>query len=190
MSEVVAENVKVREPFVCDTDMKAEWCLSKIRKIRAEQARETEELERQMQFYVAEQSRVKAEADADVAFFEGILRAYFENRVDAGFVKETKSQVTYKLPSGTLMMKHREPEYKKDDATFVQWLKDNGLQGFVKTKETPNWDGLKKTLKKDDKKNPVRIETENGVRYVTEDGLVIDCVEVIDREDVFSVEVN
>ena len=61
MSEAVA--VEVKERFVVDNDMKAEWCLSKIRGIRAEQNRETEELQRQMQFYLDQMEMIKAKAD-------------------------------------------------------------------------------------------------------------------------------
>ena len=40
MSEIVKEDAPVRERFEVDNDMKAEWVLSKIRHIRAEQKKE------------------------------------------------------------------------------------------------------------------------------------------------------
>ena len=49
MSELLQEQ-PVRERFVVDNDMKAEWCLSKIRAAKKNAEREIEELTRQMEF--------------------------------------------------------------------------------------------------------------------------------------------
>lgn len=182
MSEMLAENnVQVREKFICDTDMKAEWCLNKIRKIRAEQQRETEELERQMQFYVDQKAMIDHNADEDVAFFEGILRGYFNNRVDAGFTKETKKQVTYKLPSGTLKVKHLEPkyDYKTGAKDAITFLKENKMEQYVKVKEELDWDDLKKLTKVVD-----------GAVVLKETGEIVPGITATARDDEFSVEVN
>ena len=182
MSEMVAENnVEVKEQFVCDNDMKAEWCLSKIRKIRAEQNRETEELDRQMQFYKDQKEILSAKADEEVAFFEGILRGYFQNRVEAGFTKEAKTQITYKLPTGNLKLKHREPEYdyKTEQKKSVEWLKKSDMGQFIRVKEELNWSDLKPLTKVVD-----------GSVVMAETGEIVPGISVTAREDEFVVEVK
>lgn len=178
MSEAM-EQVVTRERFVVDNDMKAEWCLSKIRKIREKQKRETAELERQMQFYQDQMEIVKHSADEDAAFFEGILREYFEKRVEEGFTKATKTKVTYKLPTGNLILKHYEPEYRRDEKTVIDWLKKEHNSEFIKVEEKLDWAGLKKEVQV------------NGAGCVNaETGEVIPGIEVVDRNDEFVVEVK
>lgn len=181
MSEMVTENsVQVREQFVCDNDMKAEWCLSKIRKIRAEQKREDEELDRQMQFYMNQKDYIDKKADDDVAFFENILHGYFNSRVDEGFTKATKTKVTYKLPTGDLVLKHREPEYDRDDEKLIEWMSEQDeSKHFIKIKRSVDWVEMKKHLK-----------FQPDGTAVDEDGVIVPGVKAIEREDVFDVEVK
>ena len=181
LSEMLAENSQIREQFVCDNDMKAEWCLNKIRRIRAEQKRESEELERQMQFYMDQKDMIDHKADEEVAFFEEILHGYFNSRVDDGFTKATKTKVTYKLPTGNLVLKHRDPEYdyKTEQKKIIEFCENNGLELFVKTEKKLSWIDLK-TLTKVDGTNVVLKET----------GEIVPGIKVTEREDEFEVEVK
>ena len=177
MSELLQEQTEVREQFVVDNDMKAEWCLSKIRKIREDQQTEIAELERQMQFYKDQKEMITAKADSDASFFEGMLQGYFNRRQEDGFTKATKTQVSYKLPSGKLMMKHREPKFDVHDAETVAWLKENKMTDFIKVTEEVNWKELKKAV------------TVTGEAVTDADGQIIPGIEVTEREDEFVVEV-
>lgn len=183
MSELIREEQpqEVRERFTVDNDMKAEWCLSKIRSIRAEQQREKAELERQMAFYRDQIEYINHKADDDAAFFESMLQGYFRSRVDDGFTKATKTKVTYKLPTGELVLKHREPEYdyKSNQQQVLEWLKkqENGRK-YIKTAESLDWAAFKKAVSvKDDK-------------IVTADGEIVPGITVTQRDDEFSVEVK
>ena len=168
------------ERFHVDNDMKAEWCLNKIRGIRAEQKREKDELQRQMQFYLDQMEIVDKKADENAAFFEEMLKGYFVDRVDEGFTKATKTQITYKLPTGVLKLKKQQPsiDYKTHQADTIEWLKQNGFTQFIKTKEELAWSDLKKN-----------VTIQDGAA-VTADGEIIPGIEVTEREDVFEVEVN
>lgn len=176
MSELMQETGEIRERFTVDNDMKAEWCLSKIRHIRAEQKKETDELDRQMRFYQEQKDMVDKKADDDVRYFESLLAEYFANRVDEGFTKATKTQTVYKLPSGRLILKKQAPEFERTDAELLPWLKQNRPE-LVKVKEEPNWAELKKSV------------TINGENVVTGDGEILPGVKVTEREDRFEVEV-
>lgn len=181
MSEVT-NNVSVREPFVCDNDMKAEWCLMKIRKARREQQEQKEELQRQMQFYIDQMAVVDHEADEEVSFFEGILKGYFQKRVDEGFTKEAKTKVSYKLPTGELMMKHRDPEYdyKTNQDQTIKFLEKNKMDAaFVKVKKELNWKDMKPFTKVVD-----------GSVVMKETGEIVPGITATEREDEFIVEVK
>ena len=176
MSELLKEEAPVRERFTVDNDMKAEWVLNKIRKIRAEQKKENDELTRQMQFYKDQMDLVNKQADDDAAWFESMLTPYFADRMEGGFTKSTKTQTTYKLPTGKLVLKHQAPEYERKDDELLPWLKKN-RPDLVKVTESANWAELKKTVKI------------NGENVVTADGEVVPGVKVTEREDKFEVEV-
>lgn len=179
MSEV-AVNIPVREPFTVDNDMKAEWCINKIRKARANQSREKEELQRQMKFYQDQIALVDQQADDEVAFFENMLSPYLQNRIEAGFAKESKSKISYKLPSGELKLVHREPEYNRDEAQkAIQYCEKNGLESYVKVKKELAWNELKK-----------QITVVGHAITLKETGEIIPGITVTEREDEFVVEVK
>ena len=180
MSEAVLEQ-PVRERFVVDNDMKAEWCLDKIRKARKRQQKEKEELQRQMQFYLDQMAVVDHEAEEEVSFFTEMLRPYFQSRVDDGFTKAVKTKVSYKLPTGELVLKHREPEYeyKKEQDKAIAFCKANKLQKYIKVKEELNWKEFK-----------TMTEISGNAVVLKETGEVVPGIEVTEREDVFEVEVK
>jgi len=175
MSE--AQATTAREPFVVDNDMKAEWCLNKIRKARNEQKRERNEIERQMTFYRERLEEIDNEADNEVEFFKSMLRPYFENRVDNNFAKATKTRVSYTLPTGKLILKHMEPVFKRDDKAVIEWLRKEHAGDHIKVKEELDWAGLKKDAK-----------VLGNRCIVPSTGEIIPGIEVYEREDEFEVE--
>ena len=75
------------------------------------------------------------------------------------------------------MLKKQAPEFKRDEKTVIDWLKQNGGTDYVKTVESLDWANLKKD------------STVVGSSIVNSDGEIIPGVEVIEREDKFVVEV-
>lgn len=181
--EIEEEEIKpVRERFDVDNDMKAEWCLDKIRKARKNQNRMKEELERQMQFYLDQIAKVDAEADDEVNFFKSLLAPYFQSRKSEGFTKELKTKVSYKLPTGELMMKHINPtfEYKKEQDKAIAFCKANDeLKKYVKVKEELDWKELKQ----------ITEISGNGVA-LKETGELVPGITVTENEDQFDVDVK
>lgn len=182
MSELLQEEQEkpVRERFVVDNDMKAEWCLSKIRTAKKNAEREIEELTRQMEFYQKRMEQVKHEYEEEKNFFQDMLLPYFNERVEGGFTRATKTQVSYSLPTGKLLLKHREPEYeyKENQKDTIAWLKKNEGEQFIKVKEELDWKSFK------------TIVTVSGNGVCTADGEVIPGIKVTPREDEFIVEVS
>jgi hypothetical protein len=163
--------------FTVDDDQKAEWCLEKIREAKAD-------LMKWIEFYVEQTDKVKAKCEARIAFFEGMLQRYFATVPH----KETKTQESYALPSGKLVLKKQGPDYERDDALILAWLKANDGDRFVKTKESVDWAELKKKI--DVLQLTAGDEKVTEQVVFTETGEVVPGITVTARPDVFKVEVK
>lgn len=165
MSEIVE-----REGFIIDTDAKAEWALGKIRAARADR-------DRMIEWYKAKINEITEQTESETAYLEGMLSGYFRMTEQAH--KRTKTQETYSLPSGKLILKKQNPEYdyKTHQQDAIAWLKANKMTQYVKVTETLDWDSLKKTT------------GTIGGNVVTEDGEIIPGITVTEREEKFVVEV-
>lgn len=133
-----------------------------------------EEYDRMESWYKTQLKRMKEKRDATIAWAKGCLRSYF----DLVPKKTTKTQQSYQMMSGKLVMKHPGPEFDVDDEITVPWLKANGLEQFIKTKETVNWVELKKVL------------TVTPAGMTTEDGEIVPGITVTEREPEFTAVPN
>ena len=154
------------EGFVIDTDAKAEWALQKIREARADR-------DNWVAWYKAKIDEITEQTDFDTMNLERMLAEYFATVPH----KKTKTQESYKLPGGKLVLKVQNPEYKRDDKAVIDWAKANGFGQDVKGEEKLAWAELKDAT----------AVFEGHI--VTEDGEIIPGVEVINREAKFVVEV-
>ena len=152
------------EEVACFDDDSAEYLLRRIREANAQ-------YERMESWYDMQLKKCAEIRDRTVAWAERGLRYYLEVNPAA---KKTKTQLSYELPGGKLVLKAQQPEYERDEEKLVAWLKKNDLGGMVKVKETANWAELKKTLKAD------------GDCMVTTDGEVVPGIKVIEREPKFT----
>ncbi|MBR4352666.1 MAG: host-nuclease inhibitor Gam family protein [Bacteroidales bacterium] len=163
------EEEDLQEVAILD-DASAEYMLKRIREANAQ-------YERMEAWYAMQLEKAKKIRDNTVAWAEGNLRAYF----DMVPTKNTKTQRSYELPGGKLVLKNQEPEFEKaDEAAVVGWLKKNKMNDMIKVKETANWDEMKKAMK-------VQV---NGETVCTEDGEVIPGMKATIREPKFTVTVK
>ncbi len=154
------------EPFRVTDDKKAEWCIRKIREAQAEK-------QRWRDYYAEQQRKIDQEADGTIGYFEALLADYF----DMVPHKRTKTQESYQLPGGKLVRKQQAPEYLRDEAALLPWLKQNAPE-LVKVTETPDWATLRKRL----------IIAPDGETVATEDGEIVPGVKAVQRPEVFRVE--
>ena len=167
MSELVREeNFVEPEGFEIDTDEKAKWALDKIREARKDR-------DFWVSWYEDKINHIKEQTDFNTMVLERKLMEYFQTVPH----KKTKTQESYPLPGGKLIMKIQNPEYKRDDKTVIEWLKANKKADYVKVKEELDWASLKAAT----------ASFEGHI--VTEDGEIIPGIEVVDREPKFTVEV-
>ena len=165
----VSEDEEFRKHFVIEDDQTAEWCMNEIRKANAEK-------EKWKKFYDERYQIVCNDADRTIANMESILQTYFEKVPH----KVTDTQENYTLPSGKLVFKKQAPEYQRNDDDVIKWLHENASSpsDFIKTKETLNWAEMKKHV------------TVMGDTVADEDGQIIPCIKVVERPDVFKVELK
>lgn len=163
--------------FHVEDDSAAEWCLKKIREEKAE-------LEKWEAFYKGQLEKMQKRADYRIQFFEGKLAMYFSSVPH----KVSKTQESYQLPGGKLVLKQQLPEIIRDDAVLLPWLKENGRENFVKTKETVDWAEFKKTITNFE---PLAGDDDKEKIYpVTDDGEIIPGITLEPRPAVFRVEVK
>lgn len=158
------------ERFEVNNDQKAEWALDKIREARADR-------DRWIAFYKEQIEKVKAECDDNTANLEFMLRTYFAERSKEGFTKATKTQESYQLPGGKLILKKQAPEFEHDDSVLVPWLEQNA-PGFVKIEKSAAWGELKKVVEV------------SGDSVIDENGEVVPGVTVTARTDKFVVQIK
>ena len=174
--------------FIIDNDEKAEWSIKKIAEERAEAQRYISVCQDAIKTYQDKIEKAKADLDNKTGYLTHQLQRYM-NTVKA---KESKTQKTYKLPSGTLKVKYPEPEYKRDEEKLTEFLKKN-YTDYVETIYKPKWAEFKKivSLNRD-----AIVDEESGelIDYtpyylVDPNGKAVEGVVVIEREPVFEVQI-
>jgi len=149
-------------------DASAEYLLKRI-------AEANDQYERMEAWYTFQLSKAKEVRDRTLSWAMSNLRGY----MDVVPAKAAKTQSSYELPGGKLVLKHQAPKFETKDEELVPWLKANRPE-LVKIKESSDWDNLKKELK---------ISPE-GTSMVTEDGEIVPGVTVTPRGDKFTVTQN
>ena len=167
MSEIPVLIGDEHDGFHVTDDKAAQWCMQKIMEAETDRAMWKAHYEAQME-------KVNKAADESIAYFTGKLEEYFATVPH----KATKTQESYTLPGGKLVLKQQQPKFKTDDDKLVPWLEANGRTGLVKIKKSADWATLKKSL------NFV------GENAVTVDGEIVPGVKVEQRPDVFKVEME
>lgn len=165
-------DVMMVQGWQCDDDGKAEWCLAQMRDaqsvISIMEAHYKEQMEK---IRTREQRRI----DVMITY----LRRYLVMLRSKGVAHATKSADTYKLPSGTLEIRHGTWEYQRDEDAMVEWLRRADMDDYVKvvTKTTPAWGELKK----------LTTTQEDGSVVIKETGEVVEGVRAVLKPDTFSV---
>lgn len=161
-------SLNASEPFRVTDDKSAEWCIRKIREAQ-------DEKQRWRDYYAEQQRKIDQEADGTISYFEALLADYF----DMVPHKRTKTQESYQLPGGKLVRKQQAPEYQRDEAALLPWLKQNAPE-LVKVTETPDWAALKKQL----------VIAPDGETVAMEDGEIVPGVKAVQRPEVFKIEIK
>lgn len=173
LKQMIDEVVEI-EKFIIDTDNKAEWSLLKIKEEREETQKIIKTCESMIEYYKEKIEEEKERLRNKTSFLENQLLNYFMSKER----KRTKTQETYKLPSGILKLKYKAPELKRNDDELLKWIKENNKK-YLKVTESVNWSELKKEV----------IISESHGKVITLDGEVLECIKVIEQQPEFKIEI-
>ena len=163
-----------QEQFSIDNDVKAEWAIKKIAEERAELQRYINVCETMINEYKAKIEERKQKSENNTSWLESELFRYF-NTIEKK--KETKTQVTYELPSGKLLLKKSTTEFVRDDEKLLEYLKNNKQEQYIKVKESIDWTNFKKILS----------ITDDTV--IDEDGQVVEGITLQEKQAKFEIEI-
>ena len=129
----------MEENFKIDNDKKADWAITQIKEAESERDRLIALAEEQIADLTNRIEEIKTKCDSDTAYLKSLLAMYFETVPS----KETKTQKSYKLLSGTLVLKKPSVKINHDDDKLLEFL--DGTE-FVETKKSLKWGEYKKVL--------------------------------------------
>lgn len=163
-----------KQEFKIDSDLLANWSIKKIKQETEEHDRlveiakgEIEELNRQI-------ALLDKALENKTGYLKGKLQEYFMTVEH----KETKTQESYKLLSGSLIWKKPSQKMAPDKEKLLEYVKANNMPEYVKVKEDVDWAGLKKDC---------TIQGNQVINNQT--GEVIDCIAVEDVPGEFGVKI-
>lgn len=134
------EDEQQREGWSIKDDGQADWALDKIREARADFRRFEMVVKEKVGQLQAALATEQQKMDREIGFFQGKLFEYF-GTVES---KETKTQKVYKLPSGRLMLKYKQPRFERNEEKLVEWLEKNNMPDLVKVSKSADWATIKK----------------------------------------------
>lgn len=126
-----------------DNDNTADWALDKIKESRAEYERFEKVAMAKIEQIKSVLDQERKKAENETSFFESKLREYVETLK----MKETKTQKTYALPAGKIIIKKDKSDFKIDKEKVLGSIKGlEGYEDYIKLKEDLVWGDLKKNL--------------------------------------------
>lgn len=143
------------ENFTINNDKTADWAINTIHEAETERDRLIALAEEQIKDLTARIEELKEKCDNETKFLRSCLQMYFDT-VES---KETKTQKSYKLLAGTLVLKKATTKINHDDSKLLEYLEKSDGQDFIKVKKSVDWAEFKKTLTVEDGKV---IDTEYG----------------------------
>ena len=160
--------------FAIVSDLQAEWALKRIKKAREEKERLINIATAEIKELTEKIENLEAKTERENGYLKKLLFDYF-SRVEH---KESKTQETYKLLSGSLVFKKPTQKMEPNREKLLEYVKANNMPEFVKTKEDIDWAAYKKECEIVDGKV---VNTQTG------DLLPEDLIEVQDVPGEFDV---
>ena len=169
------EAAQEKKAFVIDDDNKADWAIRKIDEEKQEFNRIRELAEEQTARIEQKVEAAERRFNQRTSYLRSLLGSYFMQVPH----RKTKTKESYRLLSGSLVLKlpKVKPVYEEDE--LVKYLKESGMPDYIKTEEKARWGELKKLLDLSQGKHPVIKDT----------GELVECIRVEETPAEFKVEV-
>jgi phage host-nuclease inhibitor protein Gam len=130
------------ETFKITNDKTADWAVTQIHEAEDERDRLIALAEEKIKELNDRIEELRSKCDNDTAYLKSCLIEYFQTIKP----KETKTQKTYKLISGTLVFKKPSVKITHDDEKLLEYLENNDGNDFIKIKKSIDWAEFKKGL--------------------------------------------
>ena len=141
--------------FIIDNDKTADWAISKIKEAEMERDRLIMLASEQIADLEEQIEEFKKKCNNDTAYLKSRLAVY----LDTVKTKETKTQRSYRLISGTLVFKKPSVKIGHDDEKLLKYFEENGDTEYIKIKKSIDWAEFKKHLAIMDDNTIVNTET-------------------------------
>lgn len=169
--EQMAEEIEDELDEVIVDDGTAERTINKIRAIESDYQRLIAVCKEQIDRYQTKIDAYNLRIKNDTEYYYYRLKDFFASRDNK---RELKTKTVYKLPSGTITLTYGKTKVDYDEKTLTAWLRDNGYDEYIKTREVEGvkWAELKEKL---------AFAGESAV--MGEDGSIVDGVTVKEIAD-------
>jgi phage host-nuclease inhibitor protein Gam len=155
-----------------ETDTEADKAVRDILRLGKEKARLLAIADEEIAELTMRRDAIAGEFDGKADWHKRRLESYFNTRER----RATKTMESYRLLSGTLIRKQRQPELVRDEAAVLRWLMDRNLTEYAVADWRVKWDALKK-----------RLAFSSTDAYVKDSGEKVDGIRVVPRPDEFIV---
>ena len=130
------------ETFKIENDKTADWAITQIHEAELERDRLIALAEDQIKDLTDRIKEFETKCENDTKFLKSCLAMYFETVKS----KETKTQKSYKLVSGTLVFKKPSAKINHNDDELLKYLEESEGEDYIKIKKTVDWAEFKKNL--------------------------------------------
>ena len=145
--DVVLENIEEedKKEFTIDTPNKADWAIEQVIAEQQRFAMYEQVVNSKIEQLKEDLLKEKTASENRTSWLRFKLGDYLHR--DDVPAKDTKTQLSLKLPSGSVVFKKSKIEFHKDDKALLEYCKENAKE-YVKTetKESVAWGELKKNL--------------------------------------------
>lgn len=177
LDEILDTEELENEDWKIKNDEDADWWIEVKEAELVEIRRLKMQLENKIAFYKEKLEKVQKEEEYIIEKRDGKLAEYFET-LDEKNMKKTTTMLKYRLPSGELVKKFPDPQFKRNNDTLAKWLEDNGMNEYIEVKKQAKWGELKKAT-----------EVIGGTVILKDTGEIIEGVEVVERAPEFQVKI-
>ena len=154
--------------FTIADDKAADWALEQIKEAEEERDRLVALANDKISELNEQIKSITEKCENNTAYLKSMLFEYF------GTVphKETKTQETYKLLSGSLVFKKESTKIEHNDDALIKYLEENDGAEYIKIKKSVDWAEFKKNLTVSDSGEV--IDAEIGTIIPTDACTIID----------------
>lgn len=129
------------ERYAIRSDAEADRWLEKVREARVERDRLVSACKERIEEFNARIKAAENNCESETGYVLGLLFEYFATVPR----KKTKTQESYALPSGKLVLKTASVAPRADDEKLLRWAQENAPE-YVQTISKTRWSELKKAL--------------------------------------------